>query len=265
MTSLLRRYAALLLAALGFSMPASATTYGIDYTDLWFNSAESGWGVNLIQQYDTIFATLFVYGADNSARWYVASGLSGGQNNFTGTLYQTSGPAFSAPWTGGATLTPVGSMTVTFSSFSTGTLTYVVNGASVTKQIQRQNWRNNNLAGNYLGGMTAQATSCANPSDNGFALITGLVTVQHGSGNPSMRVEFRNAAGTAATCTFTGAYTPAGRLATITGNFTCTLGSNGTFTMNEVEASRNGFSATFSGRDQFCTYTGYFGGVRDVL
>jgi hypothetical protein len=259
-----RLYAAAVLAALGFSLPASATTFGTDYTDLWWNPAENGWGVNLIQQYETIFATLFVYGADNSARWYVASDLRGGQNSFTGTLYQTNGPAFSAPWTANATPTPVGSMTLTFSGPNSGTLSYVVNGAGVTKTIQRQTFRANNLAGNYIGGMTATAFGCGNPADNGFALITGLLEVRH-SGNVSMRVDFRNAAGTAAVCTFTGPFAPTGRLGSISGTYSCTLGSTGTFTMNQVDVSRNGFSATFTGSDQFCNYNGFFGGVKDVL
>jgi hypothetical protein len=266
MKSTFSRCIAAMIAALGFSLPASGTTFGTDYTDLWWNPAENGWGINLIQQYETLFATLFVYGADNSARWYVASDLHGGQNSFTGTLYQTTGPAFSATWTGTATPTPVGSMTISFSNSNSGTLTYVVNGASVTKTIQRQTFRPNSIGGNYIGGMTATATGCSNPADNGFALITGLLTVQHSSGgNPSMRVDFRNAAGTSATCTFTGGYTPQGRLGTISGSYSCTLGSSGTFTMTEVDVSRNGFSAIFSGRDQFCNYNGYFGGVRDVL
>ena len=265
MTLNLRRYAAAFLAAVGFSMPASATSFSIDYTDLWFNPAESGWGVNLIQQSGTIFATLFVYGADNSARWYVASDLRGGTTFFSGQLYQTTGPAFSAAWTGNVTVTPVGSMSLTFSSFNTGTLSYVVNGVTVNKTIQRQTFAGNNLAGNYIGGMTATATSCVNPADNGFALITGLLTVTHGGGNPSMRVDFRNNANVSATCTFTGPYSAAGRLASIAGTFTCTLGSNGTFTMSEVDVSKNGFSATFNGRDQFCTYNGFFGGIKDVI
>ena len=265
MTLNLRRYAAAFLAAIGFAMPASATTFGTDYTDLWFNPAESGWGVNLIQQYETLFATLFVYGADNSARWYVASDLRSGQNSFTGTLYQTTGPAFSAAWTGNVAVNPVGSMTISFSGFNSGTLSYTVNGVTVNKTIQRQTFRANNIAGNYIGGMTATASACSNAADNGFALITGLLTVTHGGGNPSMRVDFRNNAGVAATCTFSGAYSPAGRLASITGTFTCTLGSNGTFTMTEVDVSRNGFTAAFTGRDQFCTYNGFFGGPRDVI
>lgn len=266
MKSTLRHYAAAMVAALGFSLPASATSYGTDYTDLWFNPSESGWGINLIQQYETLFATLFVYGADNSARWYVASDLRGSPTSFTGTLYQTTGPAFSAPWTGGQPPTAVGSMSISFSGAYAGTLTYTVNGVTVSKSIQRQSFRPNSVGGNYIGGMTAVASSCGNPADNGFALITGLLTVQHGvGGNASLRVDFRNAAGTSATCTFSGGYTPQGRLGTISGTYSCTLGSTGSFTMTEVEASRNGFNATFSGSDQFCTYNGYFGGVRDVL
>lgn len=265
MKSTLRHCAAAAVAALGFCLPASATSYGTDYTDLWWNPAENGWGVNLIQQYGTIFATLFVYGTDNSPRWYVASQLEGSPNSFSGTLYQTTGPAFSAPWTGGQPPTAVGSMSVAFSGSNSGTLTYTVNGVTVSKTIQRQNWRNNNLGGNFIGGMTATASSCGNPADNGFALITGLLTVQHSGSTASMRVDFRNSAGTSATCTFTGSYTPQGRLGTVSGNYSCTLGSTGTFTMTEVDVSRNGFSATFSGQDQFCRYNGYFGGVRDVL
>lgn len=266
MKTLLRRFAAAFAAALGFSLPASASTAGgIDYTDLWFNPSESGWGVNLIQQYETIFATLFVYGADNSARWFVASDLRGGPDSFTGTLYRTNGPAFSAPWSGGATVTAVGSMTLTFSSFNTGTLTYTVDGAAVTKTIQRQSWRPANLQGTYIGGVVATASGCSNPGDNGPILATGRIRVTHGGGNPTLSVEFRNAAGTNATCTYSGPFTPTGRLGLVSGSFNCTLGSTGTFTLSEVDVSRNGLTALYSARDQFCSYSGYFGGPRDVL
>src|SRR4051812_15611783 len=111
MISAFRRCAAGFLVALGFSLPASAASTGVDFTDLWFNPAESGWGLNLIQQNNVIFATLFVYGADNSARWFVASNLQGGGTAFTGQLFQTTGPAFSAAFNPAAvTTTPVGTM-----------------------------------------------------------------------------------------------------------------------------------------------------------
>ena len=59
MTRILRLAAAAFLAALAV-LPAQATTYSTDYTDLWYNPNESGWGLNLIQQYQTMFGTLFV-------------------------------------------------------------------------------------------------------------------------------------------------------------------------------------------------------------
>src|SRR6185369_9779242 len=40
--------------------------------DLWFPPNEGGWGLNLIEQGDTAFATLFVYDAQNRPHWYSA-------------------------------------------------------------------------------------------------------------------------------------------------------------------------------------------------
>jgi hypothetical protein len=272
MTHFIRRCAAGLLVALGFSLPASATTAGTDFTDLWYIPAESGWGINLIQQNNIIFATLFVYGADNSARWYVASSLQGSGTAFTGQLFQTTGPAFSAASfnPSAVTVTPVGTMTLSFNTDNTGTLTYTVNGVQVTKQIQRQTWSTENLSGNYLGGLTAQGTNCHNGATNGAILIFDLLTVTQSGNSLSMKVNFNNASGTASQCTFTGTYAQNGRLGSVSGgNFNCTFGSSngnvGTFTISQIDPTKNGFSGVFQGSDQFCSYTGFFGGVRDVL
>ena len=73
MTPFLRRLLALLALGVAFAMPARATTYSIDFTDIWWNAAESGWGINVAQRSNIIFATLFVYGPDNTARWYSAT------------------------------------------------------------------------------------------------------------------------------------------------------------------------------------------------
>lgn len=116
--------------------PASTAA---NYTDLWFNPAESGWGINLNHQSDTIFATLFTYAADGRDMWLVASGLArqpGGA--YTGPLYRTVGPPFDAtPWTA-INVTQVGTMTLTFTGSNQATLAYTVNGVSVTKTLQRQ-------------------------------------------------------------------------------------------------------------------------------
>ncbi len=115
----------------------AAASASPNYTDIWWNPAESGWGINLNHQSDTIFASLFTYAADNKGLWLVATMAKQADGSYTGPLYRTVGPAFNAsPWTG-STPTQVGTMTVTFGA-STATLVYSVNGASVTKTIQRQ-------------------------------------------------------------------------------------------------------------------------------
>ena len=56
--SFIRRLAAVLLVSLALVRPAAA----VDYTDIWFLPSEGGWGVNLVQSNQFIFATFFVYG-----------------------------------------------------------------------------------------------------------------------------------------------------------------------------------------------------------
>jgi lysyl endopeptidase len=114
-------------------------SYAFNYQDLWWNPAESGWGLNIAHQGTILFATLFTYGADNKARWYVmSSGNRTAAGLYSGTLYRTAGPAFNAnPWVP-ATVTAVGTMQVQLTNGNAATLTYTVDGTSVTKQIQRQ-------------------------------------------------------------------------------------------------------------------------------
>jgi hypothetical protein len=265
MTSTIRRFLATVVAAFAVALPASATSYSTDYSDLWWNSAENGWGLNLVQQYETIFATLYVYGPDNTPRWYFASDMKGTPTSFTGSLYRTTGPAFSGTFNPSAVaVTQVGTMTIAFNSAVTGTLTYSVDGVTIVKPIGRNTFRNNVLTGNFLGGMTANATGCANPANNGLALIFGNVTLQGGT-TTSFRVEFA----VNSVCIFTGTHVQQGRLGTIAGGtMTCTqagtLSNQGTFTMSEIEVGTNGMSALITAADQFCNYNGRFGGVRDM-
>ena len=270
MTTKIQRRLAALCISLAVSLPAAATTYSVDFTDMWFNANESGWGVNVIQQADMIFATLFVYGADNTPRWYVTgSGLQGsGGSTFSGSLYSTTGPYFGGAFNPAAVGNAiVGSMTLAFGGPNSGTLTYTVNGVSVTKAITRQPIRSDNLTGHYLGGLTANGSGC-NGVTSGPILIFDQLSVTQNVTNLSMTVNFNNANGQPSVCTFTGTYTPQGRLGAASGNFNCTFGgapgNTGSFTLSNIDASITGFSSSFSGRDQFCSYSGQFGGVKDV-
>ncbi len=111
----------------------------VNYQDLWWDPKESGWGVNVTHQGDILFATLFIYEASGRDMWLVMSGGNKqADGSFTGDLFRTAGPAFNAIPFVGVTVTKVGTLTFKFTSGTAGTLTYGVDGTTVTKAIQRQ-------------------------------------------------------------------------------------------------------------------------------
>ncbi|HUQ28535.1 MAG TPA: trypsin-like peptidase domain-containing protein [Usitatibacter sp.] len=125
------------------SWSASNRSLSTNFQDLWWGGGpESGWGVNLAHQGNIVFATLFTYDASGQPRWFVMSkgDKADGLATYTGPLYTTTGPAFNAvPFTPitAANNTQVGTMTFAFTHGDAGTMTYTVNGTSVTKAIQR--------------------------------------------------------------------------------------------------------------------------------
>ena len=114
----------------------------VNYQDLWWNPAESGWGMNITHQDDTLFATLFTYAADGQGLWLVMSaGTRQADGSYLGDLYRTTGSAFNAaPFTpiGAANVTRVGTMRLVFTTGTSGTLTYSVGSVTVVKAITRQ-------------------------------------------------------------------------------------------------------------------------------
>ena len=114
-----------------------------NYQDLWWGAppgSESGWGVNLTHQGDTIFATWFTYDADHSPMWLVVTAAKAAPGVYTGTLYRTTGPAFNAvPFSPASVVaTAVGIATFTFSDGNNATFAYTVNGVSQQKAITRE-------------------------------------------------------------------------------------------------------------------------------
>jgi hypothetical protein len=111
-----------------------------NYTDMWWTSTESGWGISLVQHSsNVIFGAWFTYDEQGQPHWYVVPGCEMTGDYCTGTLYETNGSPFSAPFDPAAVVArPVGTLSLTFSSFGTGSLRYNVRGVIRTKTITRQ-------------------------------------------------------------------------------------------------------------------------------
>ena len=67
-----------------------------NYQGIWWNASESGWGINLAHQGDTVFASWFTYDTAGKGWWLVMTALKTGTGVYTGDLYQTSGSRFDA-------------------------------------------------------------------------------------------------------------------------------------------------------------------------
>jgi hypothetical protein len=116
---------------------AAVTVHGL----WWGGAAESGWGVNLAQQGDIVFATWFTYDDAGKGQWLVMPDATATAGNvFEGAVYRTTGPAFDSAVFDPARVQSrvVGNASLSFSDGNNGVFTATVDGRVVTKAITRQ-------------------------------------------------------------------------------------------------------------------------------
>ncbi len=124
------------------SLSARAADPPANYQGLWWNSppdSESGWGINLAHQGDTVFATWFTYGPAGEGWWLSMTAYKTAEGVYAGTLYESQGPAFHAVPFDPAKVsrTPVGAGTLSFRGPDDGAFRYTVKGTQQTKYITR--------------------------------------------------------------------------------------------------------------------------------
>jgi hypothetical protein len=220
-------------------------------TDNWFPVNESGWGVNIVDQGDTIFATLFVYDAQRKPHWYVASDLSqsgsGVNALYDGPLVESTGTYFGIPFNAASVMSrQVGTMNFQLLDRNSAILGYTVDGVSVTKHVSRFALRNNDLSGSYIG-----HTAAANPdAPAGLTRNPIVITIEDKASGFVMTTNPAptGAPPTGSSCTFTGPpATQFGAQKFVGGNFSCTGGQSGTFGMDNLFVTFDGFTGTFQG------------------
>jgi hypothetical protein len=233
--------AVLLLAMLG---PARAG----QYSDLWWNPQESGWGLNLVQQQETAFVTLFVYDADGRPTWYFAPaarithfGSTG--PIFAGTFYRARGPWHGGRFDPGAVQTaPVGELSLEVLAKDRMRVYYTAeDGVAVVKDVVRMTWDQPLIGAFYAGQFALRQVPAAGGPPAGMRDYPGdvLVHFDPDTGQGFMRVDdpLRR-------CEYRGPYQTTGKLIRFSGNYTCTTGdaAQGTFEVNDLEVTANGIS-----------------------
>ena len=246
------------ILAFVFATSASASSLTSEITDMWWVPSESGWGLNVILQNGTAFVTFFVYDANRNPVWYTAQLSYQGEYVWSGSLYATNGPWFGGPFPPNTTVRQAG--TATFSmptDLRFATLTYSVDGVTVTKAVQRQTWTNENYSGTYAGGYSIRMSQCNPASMNGVQEVAGVIAISQ-SGTS---VAFSAPGPDGSSCSFSGTYVQTGKLGSVQGVYACTDSSQGTFFAFEMTPTRAGFTGQFRGQNQFCQWIGHIGGI----
>jgi len=127
-----------------------------NYQDLWWKkpaSSESGWGINLNHEDDTIFATWFTYDLDGTPLWLVVTAPRTAPAVFSGDLYRTSGPRFDA--FDGSKMVPakVGTAKFTFADGNNAIFDYTVQLAGMATPVTQSKAITREV-------FTAQGTTC---------------------------------------------------------------------------------------------------------
>ena len=77
---------------------ATFSARAVEYTDVYYNPAESGWGFFVVQSNIFQFLAFFIYGSDGKPTWYTAQLMDNGTGTYTGQVYETTGTYFPLPW-----------------------------------------------------------------------------------------------------------------------------------------------------------------------
>jgi hypothetical protein len=226
---------------------------GTNYTDIWWNPSESGWGVTMSQDYNgPIFATFFVYAANGTPTWVggllTIDPVSG---VYSGALYETSG---GAPLTSQSfnpatvQISNVGTVSFTPIDAANATLAYTYRGSSVVKQIARQPLYTVETISNatfltFTAGGTAYVAivqsrnnaqcSANNPANTTVGTTYRMFPTAVTSNSISFNIGFCDPNSPAGACvistplcTFAGTVNQTGRLLNVPGTLSCTAGTN---------------------------------------
>jgi hypothetical protein len=207
-----------------FLLFASLNAAALEYTDVYYNPAEPGWGVFLVQSDTTQFMAFFIYGTDGKPTWYTAQLTQDANGNYNGPLYAITGTYFANPWQG-YNVSSVGTASFSPSDIYHATLRYsLTGGPTIVKPVERQALTPYKLAGNYSGSMSGTVTGCSNAADNEAQVRGrfGLLVTQTGDTASSLVFTFTDTAHSGLVMTVTGSLAHLGRLYKLTGQFSST-------------------------------------------
>lgn len=114
--------------------PAAVNGPTVAHTGAWYNAAESGWGLTWFEYPSNgKLGLMFIFDSTGTADWYELSGTWTGSDIHSGNVRRVSGPVFSSTFNPASVSKAVeGTYTLTFTSATTATYTFTINGVTRT-------------------------------------------------------------------------------------------------------------------------------------
>jgi hypothetical protein len=131
-----------------FSVAAMTGVRALNHGGLWWTPSESGWGLNVVQHGDTLFASWFVYGPERRPVWYFLSDARWVQSSkaYEGIIYRSTGPEFRDCYDGdcprpfdpaAVERIAVGSGRLAFTAQGVADFFFTIDGRTVRKRVER--------------------------------------------------------------------------------------------------------------------------------
>ncbi len=254
-----------------FLSTLTLTAHAASFQDIWYTPGEEGWGLNITQQGDVLFASWFVQGQDQAPTWFTAAAtrsptLVAGQTIFSGTLSITRGPWFGAAWNPAAvSTTSTGTATFTFNDKKSLRLVYSSAGTMVSKTLTRFTYSAQNISGDFYGAELGTPTNCSN---NGRYFAFSLFTVAanfapNSNGGPIKIIQETGGSTGSTSCTLSGNFTQYGTSIEANGNYTCTTGTTGTWRATDGQFNDDAFSMKVVANSGGCQIDATYSGSRN--
>lgn len=109
-----------------------------DYSGAWSNPDQNGWGIVVVRGASNYGIYIYHYDQDSTPAWYLSAGA------LSGSTFNAAVLGFSGSWFGtvpydptALALAPAGNLTVTFTSPTTATISFTINGSTVETTINK--------------------------------------------------------------------------------------------------------------------------------
>lgn len=123
-----------------YQVSASFSSATTNFSDIWWNQTESGWGLALNHQDNIIAGALYTFAADGQPMFVILNGATlQPDGSYLGNLNRSTGPAFNTlPWsTSQVVNTVVGTMRLRFLGSQNLDIDYNIGNTNVSKSLTR--------------------------------------------------------------------------------------------------------------------------------